>query len=387
LRVAEVGTTAGGSGQSYTYINGRFSYFVSASASGPVYTGATSTVFTIGATTATVSGTFDYDVNPISSISVGTLPSWLTYSSISQQFTIVSGATVTSVSTPYTINLVATDTTGLTGAGTFTFTQVSGSVPTFVPLGATGFFISSNYQASGYTGYFTYVAGTTSGIGITVTASPSLTAITGLTAIGTTSTSFVSPLFEDVMYLEWSGGATAALRNVPFGPTYTNMLVTLTATNAIGATWQTYYITNVGSTAAPGATYGTAQFSLTNNTGIGSISGWTEWYIWSDAGTSNLIWQGVNGIPAAPLSTNIWDNIIIGPTGLTAGNTYWATAQIQFPSGETLDSGDLIVSGQSSAYIFDNSAGLTQSWVTLYGITFTHSTSSNPLMISSFAIS
>jgi hypothetical protein len=165
------------------------------------------------------------------------------------------------------------------------------------------------------------------------------------------------------------------------------MLVTLTATNAIGATWQTYYITNVGSTAAPGATYGTAQFSLTNNTSFGSISGWTEWYIWSDAGTSNLIWQGVNGIPAAPLSTNIWDNIIIGPTGLTAGNTYWATAQIQFPSGNTLDSGDLTISGQSSAYIFDNSAGLTQSWVTLYGITFTHSTSSNPLMISSFAIS
>ena len=115
----------------YSYLNGRFSYFIANDYDKPRYTGATGGNFVYGATGTTFSASWDEGSNSlgqpksISSVAITTsIPAWLTMSAGSYMFSITPGATVASSgSSPIVIGLLATDSAGKTASGSVSFTK------------------------------------------------------------------------------------------------------------------------------------------------------------------------------------------------------------------------------------------------------------------------
>ena len=391
FRLTDVGTTAStpGSGISYTYLNGIFEYFISELSAGPIYTGATSGNYVLGATNTIFSGSFDYDTNPISSISVSALPVWLTYSSISQQFSIVPGATVTSVTTPYTVNLLATDNVGLTGSGTFVFGEIAGTIPTMVPQGYTG----ATGPVSGGSGNYIVVPGTAP---FTITATSTIPML-GMTVSGFLNggSSGISSAFITQTIL--NSGTESALSLYGITGASGIYTITATATNAIGSTAQSYYLKVQGATSSPFTMPLTASWSWDNDNGT-MASGETDFYIYNDAAMTSLRYSSTLSMPGNTTGgfSNTADAQIQTVASLVSGDTYWARFVLKLDEDLTVISGApaqnvittsntgngtyVSVSGSTDQYVFTGPLVYTSPWpgyawntpMGTMGLTFTY---------------
>lgn len=396
FQLSDIGTTAStpGSGISYTYLNGIFEYFISDLSSGPLYTGATSGSFVLGATSTTFSGSFDYDTNPISSISVSALPAWLTYSSISQQFSIVPGATVTTGTTPFTVDLVATDNTGLTGTGAFTYSLIAGTIPTMVPQGYTG----ATGPVSGGSGNYTTVIGSSP---FTITATSTIPML-GMTVSGFLNggPSGITSAFTTEVILNSGTESTLSLYGITGASgIYT---ITATATNAIGSTDQSYYLKVQGTTASPMTMPLTASFTWDNTDGDGG-SGIAQIFVYEDASADyffdsfTLPFPGQDGGPKTSRTLEL-DLLDYATSTFVPGTTYWVQSTIIFDEAVAGPQNILTTSagangtfinlnsGASNAYVYQGPLVGTSpdryEWNTPvpYGLTFSYGTASGNII-------